>query len=1428
MHGGDLTRLTFEPFRHYSGVRLQQGRVQLDADWNEQLDISAHRDHTATVDTVGSSGTPRDAGGFALTASPDADDLLLSTGRCWVDGSLCETPGEHTPATIAVDVATVGTTILDGSALAVHDWVAVEGTDGTATARVAAVDTSDRTVRLDPAPPSLTGPVRLYRVASYATQPDLPKPELTKQDGGGPRTLDLTDGQYLAYLDVWERTLTALDAPGIREPALGGPDTATRSRTVWQLRLLPLPGVVGELTCADDLATWTDEVYAAPTGRMEAFATAPAADVDLCTPTPAGGYTGLENQLYRVQVHQLATDGRPIVLWSRENASVAAAWTSSGTGSLVVAGPTADATRGFASGDLVELVDDALVLQARPGTLVTLSGDPTGDVLEIDSSTADGPETADSVDRDDFGDHAQVRRWDCKAELEITFGEEEHLEHGVRIRFSEGTYRVGDYWLVPARIATADLDWPRDADGPVARLAQGVEHHYAEVGIVRVDSGKLDVAPCLTEFPSLTTLTASDVAVDGTACDLPGLSTVQDALDRLCRQHDLRRHHRLLHGWGIVCGLRVRCGPDDGQVRHLVTVEPGTALDPGGNDLDVTTPIAVDVLERLMALAEENPEVIDENGNADLCLTMSMTELGPDGQPALQVTPYTKGEDDLQHILQGTLLMDFYTDCIKSLHDWLRKEFEPPEDEKGLPVGPQRQLVAALGNLAIQVVNTKSGRNAFISPREDDLLQRFYKGLRERLESETFCAMFEGVRTPPAYPDIAKGLDTVFGTGGHSRVRMRPGGREAWTVGAGLNPLHPTALVNRYDLAERRLMSRIDAVAGVEVTSDNQVDTGTGAVTDVAFSPDGKLVYVAVPTRNEDNTIFRVGRILPDEVKWLPTVTVCGVKWVTLATTAADPGFVYAIGHRKVVETVNNKQQTTWHAAGLFRLDPQNVDPSAQPLPINGFFPTGHLVITPEGLAVAASMAQDGEVGDYSYVGQFKVPGGDEIGPRIQLPATGHDDIAVATAADGSGPLVSVVVSTGGTKAVATFRLRDGVPVGDGTDQVHGGKGSVGLVGVGSLVGVAVADEYVLKVLDATQGRVLPEVVIPLQVGPLSLATATTSSMVVALNYGSNTLSVVPLPLLQGDPRVDREALTEYRAGMLEAYGDLLGGFLQYLKDCFFDHFLVRCPQPKGTEQLYLAGISVRAKQVYRVCNFSRRRHVKSFPLIGYWLSAVPFLPLLAREFAKAACSVVVPFFAKYAVNQEDPGSDRVSVDRITELLGFAQSRDLGASISEFRARGSMFGSAVASAAETPPQPRPRGGSLVGRNTVGQPTDAVVERLTQGGVSVTTAPVRTSGVLAPISDVSTYFRTAQPGDAVTLFEQDGRVRYFEVHRAAAPVVAPGAMPGPTERRRPTGQTGESALEARLAALEAEIAELKKAGPAKAARPTRKRAGPPDT
>jgi hypothetical protein len=231
---------------------------------------------------------------------------------------------------------------------------------------------------------------------------------------------------------------------------------------------------------------------------------------------------------------------------------------------------------------------------------------------------------------------------------------------------------------------------------------------------------------------------------------------------------------------------------------------------------------------------------------------------------------------------------------------------------------------------------------------------------------------------------------------------------------------------------------------------------------------------------------------------------------------------------------------------------------------------------------------------------------------------------------------------------------------------------------------------------------------------------------------------------------------------------------------------------------------------------------------VGYWLSAVPFLPLLGREFAKAACAVVVPFFARRKVNEQDPGEDRVSVDRITQLLAFAQSRDLGDGLGELIGRGSMFSSAVASAVETVPQPKPRGGRLVNRRTVGQPAEAVERALSDEGVTVTRAPVRKEGLLAPISEVSSYFRRANPGDEVTLFEEEGKVRYFEVRRAGS-VAGAGDSGREAAPRRGKGSGTEgaaveadtAALAARLSALEAEIAELKKARPAAATRTTRR-------
>lgn len=77
-----ISRDTFQPSRHYSGVQLQQGRMIVDADWNELADISRTRLDAALGDAV-VSGAPR-TGGLELFLSGSA--LLLRPGRLYVGG----------------------------------------------------------------------------------------------------------------------------------------------------------------------------------------------------------------------------------------------------------------------------------------------------------------------------------------------------------------------------------------------------------------------------------------------------------------------------------------------------------------------------------------------------------------------------------------------------------------------------------------------------------------------------------------------------------------------------------------------------------------------------------------------------------------------------------------------------------------------------------------------------------------------------------------------------------------------------------------------------------------------------------------------------------------------------------------------------------------------------------------------------------------------------------------------------------------------------------------------------------------------------------------------------------------------------------------------------------------------------------------------
>ena len=338
---GDFTRSTFKPRKHYSGVRMQQGRVQLDADWNEQIDIAAHRTETETVDVIGGCGAPMHDAGFSLT-----NGLIpkIGPGRYYVDGILCENEAD---------------------------------------------------VDLD-------------------KQPDLPVTALS--DLITPKNAAVQNGLYIAYLDVWQRHITALEDDGIREVALGGPDTATRTKTLWQVKLLgPFPA---PLTCVSEPALWKDLLDGAQNGKLSARAVESAGADGPCVVPPGAGYRRLENQLYRVEIHEVDAGGAiKLLKWSRDNGSIVTRWLNqepSKPSELIVSSIGRDGVLGFGPGQYVEVVDDARELRGEAGILVKLAN-AEGQVLTLDTTDPN----AAMVLIADFPDkiagqpnNPKVRRWD--------------------------------------------------------------------------------------------------------------------------------------------------------------------------------------------------------------------------------------------------------------------------------------------------------------------------------------------------------------------------------------------------------------------------------------------------------------------------------------------------------------------------------------------------------------------------------------------------------------------------------------------------------------------------------------------------------------------------------------------------------------------------------------------------------------------------------------------------------------------------------------------------------------------------------------------------------------------------------------------------------------------------------------------------------
>src|SRR5208282_4133228 len=152
----DNSRFTFNPWNDYLGVVMQQGRVQLDSDWNEWLAEFARRIQAGTLDILGLAGVPSTTPyGFKINAFQDAagNHITIGAGRIYVDGLLAENHG----------------------LVARAQWDPTLAEWSGAPPRAAEID------------------------VDYTSQPYLPGATIS---GNGP---------FLVYLDVWQREVTPLE-----------------------------------------------------------------------------------------------------------------------------------------------------------------------------------------------------------------------------------------------------------------------------------------------------------------------------------------------------------------------------------------------------------------------------------------------------------------------------------------------------------------------------------------------------------------------------------------------------------------------------------------------------------------------------------------------------------------------------------------------------------------------------------------------------------------------------------------------------------------------------------------------------------------------------------------------------------------------------------------------------------------------------------------------------------------------------------------------------------------------------------------------------------------------------------------------------------------------------------------------------------------
>ncbi|MBL4658861.1 MAG: hypothetical protein JKY19_00765, partial [Alcanivoracaceae bacterium] len=695
--------------KDYSAVYHQQGRMITDFDLNEGALISRDRLNQALKDVIGS-GTPR----CDALLQVNAENIpSLHWGIVYVDGIRAEARVDERASDALPEFPPIFNPDTNFA-----DSLKVNLQGGTSN--------------------GLNYTFQLY----YPQAPQLP------------------DTAYCLFVDVWERVVTWLEDDKLRDPGLYGADTTTRTQTMAQIKWCNIE---------------TDPMCLATIGnaRLHLRLRSLSSNTDPCDPCaqelelndPVGNYH------FRAEIHDVHYDADNnadvvVLKWSSENGAEAYKAT--------------DMPPDFVSNQFVyEYFDEISEKQ--------LGRHPAQD--NSNQSVIDGKRINIQNQLSDTPPKDYVRRWNGWCEIkktgsnwkvikgfagsfelsgDINSGPGKIIDGGstitieldvitLKIELDDHALLAGDYWNVAVRESIhqqGDI-LLKDNNTASGALPDGEHHHYMH--LVNVDErGKMslpETSDCdkykacqPAQFPSLTDLRADDICFDNSACELSDATTVQAALDQLCKKNDLPWHNKHLHGWGIVCGLALECNK---EIPGAITLKSGYALDCEGHDMVIENDINIDVIEGISRI-NISPQ-IDENQG--VCLYLDRT----DNQLSVQFELYEDQQNNLLDKLQDSLLFEFYNDCVVELIDSLKAELNNDQIQSEciltacgnqlIPILKRRTL--ALTNIAFHKNRDQTHAVLNVSPCEHLLLKSLYDKLQNRLRSKTFCGQF----TNNSFPD---------------------------------------------------------------------------------------------------------------------------------------------------------------------------------------------------------------------------------------------------------------------------------------------------------------------------------------------------------------------------------------------------------------------------------------------------------------------------------------------------------------------------------------------------------------------------------------------------------------------------------------------------------------------------------------------------